>query len=164
GWAASGCNACSRSMKPTCNAAERVSAGGSQRRYSQGRGSNRKHSGQWNSNIMMAHPAAQLCEQGLALCRAQVDLRSVEIRRQRLQRLALGPRIAAAEIIEPGLAKQPGRRDIAPLLQQLLDPGVDRGQPLGIRQAGRHIRDYSPTLALLPPLLPSGMAQQPGQQ
>src|SRR5690606_12889588 len=106
GWPASGCKACSRSMKPTCRAAERLCAGGSQRRYNQGSGSSRKHSGQWNSNIMVTHPAAQFADQCLALGGAEFDLRPIQIGGQGLQGLTLRLGVALTQVIEPRLTEQ----------------------------------------------------------
>src|SRR5690606_17235930 len=116
--------ACSRVMKLTCSAVERVSAAGSHLRYSQGNGSNRKHSGQWNSNIVIPYPAAQLPEQRLSLRGAELDLGPIQVGSQGLQGTALHLRVAAAQVVQPSFAIQTGGGLIATLFEQLLEPGI----------------------------------------
>ena len=84
--------------------------------------------------MVVAHPVAHRPEQGLALFAAETYPGAIQVSRQRLQRCAPFGRVLGTEVIQPGFTMQAGGSVIAALLEQLLEAGVDLGQPFVIGQ------------------------------
>src|SRR5690606_22883196 len=161
---ASGRMLCSLSMNVTCRAAERVCAGGSQRRYTQGSGSRRKQSGQANSRLFMAHPYSQFPQQGITLLGGEAGAGLVKIGSKWLQRLAVAAR-TTAQVVQPGFAEQAGGMLFATLSKNLLEMNIDLGQPLAVRQSRRYIGEgFHAAVTCAPAVAPAPSAHQPGAE